>query len=484
MYMALTVPVIKKFDTTAKVTSVSSGVNLSFSQSDGKFVVGKEEINIEPIPSIGEFSQGEILVGCADGLHCFKGIEESWGVPYEAGIELVIVGSNEAVVVDGLGQGHLYNSNGTHLTSFSEESILFVSIGEKVAIATETGLVSTYSLEGEREWERPARGNLGERITAIGWDQTILIVAREGHGLVPGDEEALETEYWNGSNLEKRIDTRSRVVAIDGPWMGLDMGGVMLDGEIVAELNHPVHTIISFGGRVLVGSWFHLYSINSEGIIWSVETRGMVEHISANSDCSAVLLAGDDQNDYTDSEPVVLIDANAEPIENIEEDTSIDDWGEVPVIEIDAEELYGNEQSIEDIAGISASSPAATHGDLLSALESEVESDITGDVEEDDLMLALSLDAEEIIAPSPDAGGDQQVKSEEDGTVTVVLDGSGTTDPQERIDVWSWVDDTGREIGMEPLLRVKLRNGSHRFELRIRDKDGRWSSDSIDIRVD
>ena len=210
----------------------------------------------------------------------------------------------------------------------------------------------------------------------------------------------------------------------------------------------------------------------------------MVEHVSANSDCSAVLLAGDDQNDYTDSEPVVLIDANVEPIENIEDDTSIDDWGEAPVIEIDAEELYGNEQSIEEIAGISASSPTAAHNDLLSALEGEVESVSTDNAEEDDLMFALSLDAEEIIAPSPDAGGDQQVKSEEDGTATVVLDGSGTTDPPERIKVWSWVDDTGREIGTEPLLRVKLGNGSHRFELRIRDKDGRWSSDSIDIRVD
>ena len=136
------------------------------------------------------------------------------------------------------------------------------------------------------------------------------------------------------------------------------------------------------------------------------------------------------------------------------------------------------------IAGFSAITPTTAHDDLLSALEDEVELETTDSVEDDDLMLALSLDAEEIIAPSPDAGGDQQVKTEEDGTAIVVLDGSGTSDPQERIEVWSWVDDTGREIGTESLLRVKLREGSHRFELRIRDTDGRWSSDSIDIRVD
>ena len=482
--MALTVPVVKKFNTTGKVKAVSSGVNLVFGQYNGRLVIGDGEIEIAPITSVGEFSNGEILVGCEDGLHCFNGLEESWGVPYETGIESVFVGKSEAIVIDGLGKGYLYNSKGNLLANIAEQSILFVSMGKNIAIANEAGFVSTYSLEGVKLWERPARGEVGERITAIGWDDSVLIVAREGHGLVPGDEEALEIEYWNGSNLEKRIDTRSRVVSIDGPWMGLDMGGVMLNGEVVAELSHPAHTLISTDESVLVGSWFHLHSINSQGIQWSVETQGMVEHVSANTDFTAVLIAGEDQNDYTESEPVVLIDARAEPVENIDDDSSIDDWGDAPVIEIDAEELYGEEMSIEEIAGIGQSSPVTGHDDLLSALEDDFEPEEIEESIEDDLMLALSLDAEEIIAPSPDAGGDQQVKTEDDGTATVTLDGSGTTDPQDRIELWSWVDDTGREIGTNDKIRVKLREGSHRFELRIRDKDGRWSSDSIDIRVD
>ena len=41
-------------------------------------------------------------------------------------------------------------------------------------------------------------------------------------------------------------------------------------------------------------------------------------------------------------------------------------------------------------------------------------------------MLALSLDAEEIIAPKPDAGGDQSLKAEDDGTAIVTLDGRNT----------------------------------------------------------
>ena len=71
------------------------------------------------------------------------------------------------------------------------------------------------------------RGDVGERITAIGWDGNLLVVAREGHGLVPGDEEALEVEYWKEGQLENRFDVKRRVIAIEGPWMGLDMGGIM-----------------------------------------------------------------------------------------------------------------------------------------------------------------------------------------------------------------------------------------------------------------
>ena len=99
-------------------------------------------------------------------------------------------------------------------------------------------------------------------------------------------------------------------------------------------------------------------------------------------------------------------------------------------------------------------------------------------------MLALSIDAEDIIAPSPDAGGDQSLVAEEDGTAIVTLDGSATRDPQERISSWSWVDDSGKEIANSPVVRVRLNKGGHRLELRIKDQDGRWSSDSIDVRIE
>lgn len=475
--MALTVPVLARYTLTSTASAVSSGMSIAFGERNGTLHIDGETQSLSPITSMCELSNGDLLVGCSEGLHCYRGAEEVWGIPLETGVD----GIHDRVIIDGLGRAHVVNTDGTIL-ALDAESVLHVAVSKTIALSTESGSVITYSLDGQRLWTRPNRGEVGERITAIGWHSSHLVVAREGHGLVPGEEEALEVEIWDGEVLEKRFDVKHRVIAIDGPWMGLDMGGVMFEGEVVAELSHPTHTVIDRGEHCLAGSWFHLHRISSTGIEWSVETQGMVEQVSCNSDGTSVLIAGSDQNDYTDAEPVVQIDSNATPVSIIEEETTLDDWGDAPTIEIDASELYGDTQSIEDIAGIEAA-PSMEGSDLLSALEEEVES-IEPEEDEDDLMLSLSLDAEEIIAPSCDAGGDQQVTADEDGTAVVSLDGSGTDDPQERIVQWSWIDGTGREIGTAERLRVKLMRGSHRFELRIRDSDGRWSSDSLDVRVE
>lgn len=481
LFMALTVPVLSKFPATARITCVSSGINLAYGQVDGRLVIGEDEISLSQINCMYEFPYGDLLVGTTESLQIFRDGKEISSSTHETGIDSISGKGDYAVCIDGLGRAHIVDAKG-ELNSISETSVLFAKVGPRIAIATESGSVSTYSHDGSKVWERPMRGDVGERITAIGWNGKILVVAREGHGLVPGDEEALEVEYWNEGKLEKRFDVKRRVIAIDGSWMGLDMGGIMQNEAIIAELSHPAHTIIDMGENALVGSWFHLYMVKSDGISWSVETQGMVEHVSSNRDGTAVLIAGSDQNDYTDAEPVVLIDSTSEPTSLVEESTAIDDWGEAPAIEIDADELYANTETIEQLAGIEPGQ-LSDASNLLDALNDEIEVE-EFIPEEEDLMLALSLDAEEIIAPKPDAGGDQSLKAEEDGTAIVTLDGRNTEDPQERIETWSWVDDTGKEIADTPAVRVKLNRGNHRLELRIKDKDGRWSSDSIDVRIE
>ncbi len=41
--MALTVPVVNKFNATARITSVSSGINLAYGQVDGRGVFGEKK---------------------------------------------------------------------------------------------------------------------------------------------------------------------------------------------------------------------------------------------------------------------------------------------------------------------------------------------------------------------------------------------------------------------------------------------------------
>ena len=102
--------------------------------------------------------------------------------------------------------------------------------------------------------------------------------------MVPGEEEALEVEFWTNGNLERRFDVRRRVISIDGPWMGLDMGGIMFLDAVVAELDPPVNTILNSGEYCLASCWFHLHKIEKDGIKWSVETQGMVEYVSSDSE--------------------------------------------------------------------------------------------------------------------------------------------------------------------------------------------------------
>ena len=60
--MALTVPVLSKFPATARITCVSSGINLAYGQVDGRLVIGEDEISLSQINCMYEFPYGDLLV--------------------------------------------------------------------------------------------------------------------------------------------------------------------------------------------------------------------------------------------------------------------------------------------------------------------------------------------------------------------------------------------------------------------------------------
>ena len=95
----------------------------------------------------------------------------------------------------------------------------------------------------------------------------------------------------------------------------------------------------------------------------------------------------------------------------------------------------------------------------------------------------LNSNIEEIQVPIANAGDDQKVVSDDGNTAVVTLDATSSFDPQGRIIQWAWIDESGKEISDLAKLNVRLNIGSFRFELRICDSDGNWSSDSLLIKI-
>ena len=163
------------------------------------------------------------------------------------------------------------------------------------------------------------------------------------------------------------------------------------------------------------------------------------------------------------------------------------DWGEAPAIEIDAGDLYGKDEAFEALVAIDDQSKSQSTADmslLMGMLDDDEEETQVNAEETYDLMAELKTAIDENIPPKADSGSDRTVKSDEDGKALVTLDGSSSYDPQERIESWQWIDSTGKEISDKPKVKVKISIGVHRFDLRVRDRDGSWTSDSLSITVE
>ena len=145
--------------------------------------------------------------------------------------------------------------------------------------------------------------------------------------------------------------------------------------------------------------------------------------------------------------------------------------------EIEYEQLLTEEEQL-----IIGSNPKVEHDRLMDLLSEELEQ-LPSESDEVNLMEDLLHDVNETIPPVVDAGQDIFAESDEYGKATVLLDGSSTSDPQERIVSWSWIDSSGKEISSNTQVKVILSRGKHRFDLRIRDDEGRWSSDSVFVVV-
>ena len=218
----------------------------------------------------------------------------------------------------------------------------------------------------------------------------------------------------------------------------------------------------------------------------------MVEGIQVD-ESGRMAFYGEDQNDWTGAEPVGVCNLHQE---RTDVDLSfLHGWFEEDVVEVETNpeivyrnvDDYTNLLSAEEQKSLQMNQNEFEVGlDSLSAAMEEdlgVESTEESEQDIDELLQFLHDDAKELIAPQAYAGENQVVSTDTESAV-ITLDGTQSDDPQDRIEAWSWLDASGREISTESKLKVKLSKGVHQFELRVFDVDGSMTTDSVQITIE
>ena len=523
-----------------KVTQLclsSSGTFLAWAEQGGHVCLGSLSAT-HSIEVTSRWSASGTVVGLCtrgerayalddvDGLTCLNQDGESvWSVDIPGGGFSLHQGPNDIAVIDALGRLHRvgYDGSFTNLSKRFDGVIKSTFVGIYLVLAHEDGRVQ--SLKGsEVVWQRTTRGEVGEAITALGADTAgHLVLGREGYALVDGDEEALEMETWclEGQGLLERSDLSTRlthcVPGYGGVICGFDDGRVTCYKEgahrDLLKTNYAVQNILVRGKHVVVSSWFYLFGTTETQDSWKIEHQGMPTLLVGSAEGEVCLFAGEDQNDWTDPEPIGSFSLTADMIET--DPSELTTWfADGPVAKtLSAEEIYRVDDSVDKLLTEEErkmlGQPVTHDLEMLQdALGESIQTDLDSEqmgtlnvdseslleamddamsnmamMPDEDLFDALNEQVVAPIAPVPRAGDDRELVCDEDGTCIVVLDGLASEDAQNRIVMWSWVDATGKEIATQPQVKVRLSAGIHRFELRICDSEGRWSSDALQLTL-
>lgn len=515
--------------------------------SNGKFLFWADQSGMVSLATVDDHnvldanatwtSSGKIVGLCSrgvrayalddvDGLSCLNLQGElDWQAPVPGGGFSLHKGPKDMAVIDALGRLLRIGYDGavTDLTNHYDGILNATYVGAFLVLSHEDG--SVRALNGSQTvWTRPVRGEVGESITALGTDASShLVIGREGYALVDGEEEALEMETWCLKSLEllHRCDLKTRLTqltpGLDGVVCGFDDGRVTLylnnEHRELLHTTFAVQNLLVRGPHVVVSSWFYLFGFEDGKEHWKIEHQGMPMLLESSSDGSVCFFAGEDQNDWTEPEPIGFFSLTSEALDA--DPSELTEWFQKPDIgpQRSADEIYRIDDSVQELlteeerrlmkkpveVGLDS-----IHAELddFSFASAEDEAQGTLNIDADSLLEALDdqitsmammpnedlFDAlnEEVVAPIipiPKAGDDRVIACDEDGTAVVVLDGTGSEDVQNRIVMWSWVDSTGKEIATQVRAKVRLSAGVHRFELRICDSEGQWSSDSIQLTL-
>ena len=513
--MVATLPVIDAIHQEATVTVIALHPN------SGKLLMGDVEGTIQCVDLVSlkpemriqldskvvglEWCHNKIVIlDETNGLYMYSSDgEELWRHEFEAGGAKLSVGK-QILALDGIGSLRQFTLDGQEYPSVMRDVRTFEIGNDSVYLMMENQSVARTDDELTITYQRPQRGEIGEDIVALG--QHIgeqWFVAREGHALVPGEEEALEIEIYEGNNLLKREEINGRVKASVSSetchYLGLDNGDLVSVQEfspnVLKTFQYPIQSLKVHENTLLIGTWFYVYGfdVESKEVLWQIEHKGMIQDIEVDSSGKLVFF-GDDQNDWTGVEPLGVCDLHQIPVEV---DVSfLQLWFEEEVVEVetDPEIVYRTVNDFAHLLSEEEQESLQQHPEfdvgfdsLAAAMNEEVDSsdDDSGEQDLDELLQFLHEDAAEVIPPVAYAGENQVISTVEKVEFAIVtLDGSESKDPQDRIASWSWLDSMGRELSTEAKLRVKLSLGVHLFELRVFDIDGGMTTDSVQITIE
>ena len=485
-------------------------------------VDGSNKIAIEtdgaPGP-IAALSKDRFVIGMSDGdLHLISTDGEIiWSHEVASGCDLLEVSKSGGLIalIDGGRRLHLLDSHGRILFTSKDSELNFVVVdrtGRCVAVADDHGHVTVYDRTGETRFTRQPSGSVAERITAIAYQADgNLVIAKEALGLAANDENELEAEWWTPlGNKIWTAELSARCDAITshsrGCWLAQYDGRILKasidkEPEQIWKSTYSVQCLATINDDLLVASWFNLFRIPDKGMedepAWQVEHAGIVEHLAVNEAGDRIALGGEDQNDYTDSEPILILDANATPreMEVVHQD---DPW--TTDLQMDDEpekekiDIYADDQTAisgllteEERGQIESGGSEQSQSDLLAMLSGDLEiEEMAGSQIDTDLLLSGLEEESKItnIPPVSDAGFDQIIKSGKDGTATALLDGSKSFDPDGMVVGWTWKDRSGKTIGETDKIKAKLNVGTHHFELTVKDNDGATTTDTTTVIVE
>lgn len=579
--MPYTIDPLASIDSSSRILAVafsSNGEGFATIGEDGMFKIYNlngviiREVDIKGrAGQLKQSPEGGFIVGSIENnVHYFSDAgEEVWQHESPGGVEDLVVRRGLVVCLSGAGHVDLLETSGKLRHRISDSGCTAISVcesGRNIALILDDASVRVIDQNGNLSYLRPSRCEKGEHVTACIFDSAgQLIVGREAVGMVGEHEDEVEVEWWNPlGQMVGKAGLRSRCTALTNSKSGLVAGTsegevVLISGNdssaLIWKFEYAISALTTVKDDLLVGTWFFLYRIPAvidtkiqntsrhstnwdieeirrqkeagpsveEGreAKWQIEHSGIIEMVELSEDRTLLLVGGEDRNDYTGDEPVLLFDLNCEikwredmpdeedpwladiPIEMQEKTTSDagtynpsetnDDYLDL----LSAEEkalLEGNSAGMEDESDLlselnseltSRQLDNDAPGNSGSEEESDFDAPLLSSLESDDLLASLSEGvAEAQLPPYADAGEQQFLVADDNSVTTALLDGSGSFDPHGKIVEWIWNDSRGRVIGKAAKIRVKLPLGHHKFDLSVKDTDDVWTTDSTVILVE